>query len=355
MLANGRLWLSQRPLIGVFTMLFLSLPAAYAGLREGELNADLTNPGSVEFPAWFNNSFMDIGEDIAEATAENKRLVLFFYQDGCPYCKKLIEYNFTQRDIVEKTRATVDVLPINMWGDREVTWLDGETMTEKAFAVKMRVMFTPTMLFLDEQGRVALRVNGYYGPNKFKAALAYIADKGEKTERFADYYQRLNPAPASGILHRAAYMQANEKLPRAPTSSSGYKLVLFEQKQCPNCDELHQDIFQRPASREQLAKLDVFLLDMWSKERLTTPAGESLSARQWAKKLDIKYAPSLVFFDKTGKEVFRAEAYLKAFHVQSVLEYVTSEAYLKEPEFQRYIDVRAEHLREQGVSIDLMK
>ncbi len=332
----------------------LSASVASAGLREGELNEDLTNPGSVEFPAWFSNSFMDIGEDIADAAAQNKRLMLFFYQDGCPYCKKLIEFNFTQHDIVKKAQSTVDVLAINIWGDREVTWLDGETMTEKAFAKKMRVMFTPTMLFLDEQGKVALRVNGYYKPSKFKAALTYVAEKGEKKERFAEYYQRVKPVPASGKLHRESFILPPEKLATSPTSSSGYKLVLFEQTQCPNCDELHKDIFQRAETRKQLAKFDIFQVDMWSNAPLETPEGESLTAREWARKLDIKYAPSLVFFDDKGREVFRAEAYLKSFHIQSVLEYVASETYLKETEFQRYIDVRADHLREQGVTIDLM-
>ena len=343
---------------GALALLLLSgllTTSVSAGLREGELNPDLTNPGSVEFPDWFKNSFMDIGEDIADAAAENKRLVLFFYQDGCPYCKKLIEFNFTQHDIVEKTRATVDILAINMWGDREVTWLDGETMTEKAFARKMRVMFTPTMLFLDEQGGVALRVNGYYKPSKFKAALSYVAEKREGQERFAEYYQRIKPAPASGELHREPFLLPLDRLAGPTSASSGYKLVLFEQKQCPNCDELHEDILQRAETRKQLAKLDVFQVDMWSNAPLTTPAGKTLSMRDWAKQLDIKYAPSLVFFDAAGNEVFRAEAYLKAFHIQSVLEYVASEAYLKEKEFQRYIDVRAEHLREQGQTIDLMK
>jgi len=336
-------------------MLLAFSPLALAGLKEGELNEDMTNPGSIEFPDWFKNSFMDIAEDIAEATAENKRLALFFHQDGCPYCKKLIEFNFTQHDIVEKARASVDVLAINMWGDREVTWLDGETMSEKEFAKKMRVMFTPTMLFLDEQGKVALRINGYYKPAKFKAALEYVAQHGEKKERFAEYYQRVKPVPASGKLHREEFIRPLDQLADEPRAGSGYRLVLFEQTQCPNCDELHLDIFKRPQTRELLGRFDVFQVNMWSKEPLKTPGGESLSGREWAKKLDIKYAPSLVFLDKSGNEVFRAEAYLKAFHLQSALEYVASGAYLDEPEFQRYIDVRADRLREQGVSVDLMK
>ena len=124
---------------------------ATAGLREGELTPGMTNPGSVEFPAWFKNTFLDLGEDVSEAGREGKRVMLFFYQDGCPYCKKLVEYNFTQHDVVDKARASVDVIAINMWGDREVTWVDGETMSEKDFARKMRVMFTPTILFLDRR------------------------------------------------------------------------------------------------------------------------------------------------------------------------------------------------------------
>lgn len=336
-------------------MLALFVNDAWAGLREGELNPDMTNPGSVEFPRWFKNTFMDLKEDVAEAAEANKRVLLFFYQDGCPYCKKLIEYNFTQRDIVTKTQDTLDVIAVNMWGDREVTWVDGSVMTEKEFAIKMRVMFTPTMLFLDERGDVALRVNGYYHPTKFKAALNYVVSHKEKKERFAEYYKRLNPVPSKGELNEQPFFKPLADLPKPATSSSGHKLVLFEQKQCPNCDELHQDIFKRKESLEQLKRLDVFQVDMWSQEKITTPSGEQLTPREWAKKLDIKFAPSLVFFNKKNKEVFRAEAYLKAFHIQSVLDYVASSAYLKEPEFQRYIDVRAEHLREQGVTINLMQ
>ena len=50
----------------------------------------------------------------------------------------------------------------------------------------------------------------------------------------------------------------------------------------------------------------------------------------------------------------RSDAYLKAFHTQSIMDYVSSESYKTQTNFQRYIDTRAEHLREQGVVIELM-
>ena len=35
-------------------------------------------------PAWFKDSFLDVREDIAEATKSGRRLMLYFHQDGCP-------------------------------------------------------------------------------------------------------------------------------------------------------------------------------------------------------------------------------------------------------------------------------
>ena len=54
-----------------------------------------------------------------------------------------------------------------------------------------------------------------------------------------------------------------------------------------------------------------------------------------ARALKVSYTPSIVFFDERGKEVFRVEAYLKTFHLQSSLDYVASRAYLSQPSFQR--------------------
>ncbi|MBE9564776.1 MAG: thioredoxin, partial [Proteobacteria bacterium] len=81
---------------------------------------------------------------------------------------------------------------------------------------------------------------------------------------------------------------------------------------------------------------------------------EKIKLHEWAKKLDVKYAPSLLFFDDKGAEVFRADAYLRAFHTQSVMDYVASEAFKTQSNFQRYIDERADHLREQGIEVNLM-
>jgi len=71
--------------------------------------------------------------------------------------------------------------------------------------------------------------------------------------------------------------------------------------------------------------------------------------------LIINYAPSIVLFDKQGKEIIRIEAMFKAFHTESVFDYVLSEAYKAEPSFQTYISHRADAIRETGETVDLWK
>ena len=216
--------------------------------NEGMLEQGMVNPGYVQKPEWFKASFLDLREDVAEAAAENKRVMLYFYQDGCPYCEKLINTNFAQRDIVAKTRGNFDVIAINMWGDNIVTDLQGNEVSEKNFSVGLKVQFTPTLLFLDEQGKVALRINGYYPPHKFMAALDYVAGRQEQKQAFREYLAKENPVAARGKLHiEKGFLQPPYDLQR----EAGDKplLVLFEQKECPVCDEMHGEAFRRLETR----------------------------------------------------------------------------------------------------------
>jgi thioredoxin-related protein len=320
----------------------------------GSLEEGMVNPGYEEKPDWFANSFLDIREDVSEAAAAGKRVLLYFYQDGCPYCKKLLDMNFSLQATEAKTREHFEVVAINLWGDREVTGFDGTLTTEKQFAAQLRVMFTPTLLFLDEQGGVVLRANGYYPPHKFDAALDYAATHSGREPGFREYLAKTAPAPASGVLHHeVTFLPPGSSL--QASSRDKPLLVLFEQKDCAPCDELHLDILKRPASRELLERFDVVVLDMWSKQALTRPDGKTTSVAQWAQELNIQYAPSAVFFDREGREIFRTEAYLKAFHVQSSMDYAVSGAYREQPSFQRYIAARADALEAQGIHVDLME
>ena len=336
-----------------FTLFLLSSHWANAA-NETELSAGLVNPGYAEKPVWFKISFLDVYEDIADAADNDKRLMLYFYQDGCPYCKMLLEDNFGQRDIADKTQKYFDVVAINIWGTNEVIVGD-ETFTEKEFAAALKVQYTPTLILFGEDNKAVYRANGYYPPEKFHTVLDYVGQKMEGKISYQDYLAKVNPQPSSGKLHTEVTSIKNPKNLQQALSAEKSLLVMFEQKKCSACDELHNDMLKRPDGKKQLARFNVALFDMWSDEKVVTPDGKKMKVRDWVKKLDVKYAPSMIYFNGKGEEVFRTDAYLKAFHTHSVMDYVASGAYKIQPNFQRYIDERAKQLREQGIEVDLMK
>ena len=312
--------------------------------------------GEEDTPPWFRESFLDLREDIAEAAKAGRRLMLYFYQDGCPYCTKLLRDNWGQKAIVDKTRRHFDVIALNLWGDREVTDLTGKAVPEKALAKSLRVQFTPTLLVFDEQGGVALRLNGYLPPHKFEAALDFAGRRLEKKQNFTDYLATHAREPAAGKLNEAAWlMPAPLKLADRLKPAGKPLLVLFEQKDCATCDEMHLEGFPRPEVTALLGKFQVARIDMASREPVQTPSGETLPARDWARRIGVFYTPSFVFFDHRGQEVFRVEGYLRPFHLASSLDYVASGAYREQPEFQRFIEARAAARRARGERVELMK
>jgi thioredoxin-related protein len=301
-----------------------------------------------EAPAWFSESLLDLREEVAEAAAKGKRVMLYFGQDGCPYCKRLVEVNFRQAAIADKAQRQLVALALNIWGDREVTWTDGAVTTEKRLALQLKVQFTPTLLFLDERGGVALRLNGYHPPHQFEAALDYVAGKISHKE----YLEKQRREPAAGSLHpQPFFLPAPYDLRRGPGAKP--LAVLFETPFCAQCDEMHAVAFKRQEVLAQLARFDVFRLGFSETELLTTPDGEKISAAGWARALRVGYVPTLLLFDARGREVFRTEAYLRPFHIAGALDYVSSGGYLREPSFQRFLQAKAERMRSRGERVDL--
>jgi thioredoxin-related protein len=125
-----------------------------------------------EVPAWFSESFLEFPQDMKEAAADGKRLMLYFWQDGCPACSKMKATTLADRVIVDETRRHFVAVALNVFGERELQWTDGRTMREKELARALDIRGTPTLLFLDERGAVVQRRVGYIAPERFAATLS---------------------------------------------------------------------------------------------------------------------------------------------------------------------------------------
>lgn len=310
----------------------------------------------TEYPDWFKDSFLEFKDDVAEAAEAGKRLAIVFHQDNCPYCNLLVERNLSQHDIQQLIKDKLDVVAINMWGSRELISVAGKTYTERDFSAALKVQYTPTILFFNEAGKLALRLNGLLEPAEFKRALNYVTEKQETKLSYSAYIAANRVESAGRELNKQAFFDASPHDLSLP--KTGYDkpvAVFFEQASCPNCDKLHKNVLTDSDTKAVIEQFKNIQLDMWSDTPVTTPQGEYTTAKKWAEKLAINYAPSIVLFDKQGQEIIRIEAAFKAFHTQSTFDYVLSDAYKTQPNFQKYISHRADTIRETGKDVDLWK
>ncbi len=291
----------------------------------------------IVYPDWFKKSFLELPEDINEAAADGKKdIIVYFGQKHCAYCKMLIDKDFGQKDIETYTRKNFDVIAINIWGSNEVITPDGQTMTEREYAIREKANFTPTLIYYDTQGKKALMLRGYYPPYKFRAAMEYVVEGYYREETFRAYMTRANPPPkfeVSEMNHEDFFMSPPYALDRSHFKAEEPLLVFFEQTDCHACDVLHSEPMEYEPTRKLLEKFEVVQLDMNSDTPVITPDGQHLTAKQWAEQLNLFYAPTLIGFDEEGKEIIRIDSVAHVYRLKSVLEFIITKTYKHIPNF----------------------
>lgn len=152
---------------------------------------------------WMRETFRDMAEDLDEAEAEGKRLLIIWEQRGCIYCDKMHKEVYPIPEIEALIEDNYFVVQMNLFGDVEVTDFDGETLSEKEMALKWGVMFTPMMMFFphaDEVGEgmdarevaqgVAM-MPGAFGFHTTRNLLMWVLEEGYKSdENFQKYHAR---------------------------------------------------------------------------------------------------------------------------------------------------------------------
>jgi len=236
-MAGNRHTIPGNPSPGFYPLAFLlllSIPFQACLANETPIG-DFFGARSSEKPHWFKESFLEFEDDVAEAAAANRRIMLYFHQDGCPYCARLVEENFADPQLKSYIVDHFDGITLNLWGDREVVSVGGQDFTEKTFAAALKVQYTPTLIFLDEKGQVVLRLNGYYPPDDFRAALTYVAQKLETKTSFAEY--RLGKLKdTGGKLRSEDFYIVDTDLKQVLQKSGAPLVVYFESRFCKKAE-----------------------------------------------------------------------------------------------------------------------
>jgi len=179
--------------LGLFVALMLGMSALTA-----PASAEVGEDGLHKKP-WFAVTFKDVAEDIADARDQGKRLAMIFEQRGCIYCRQLHEGPLSDPQVADFIKENFVVVQYNLFGDEEVTDIDGTALPEKDMAKRWGVVFTPTILFMPEEvpedGTAAAAsvatMPGAFGKWTTLNMFAWVHEKGyEGEEHFQKYHAR---------------------------------------------------------------------------------------------------------------------------------------------------------------------
>lgn len=157
-----------------------------------------------------------------------------------------------------------------------------------------------------------------------------------------------------------SFLDLRDDLAEAAESGKGL-VVLFEQRGCPYCAELHNVNFAHEELVGYLREnFETVQLDIWGSRAVTDFDGQEMEEKRLAERWGVSFTPTSVIVPKelvgvekpaAGKS-FRLPGYLKPFHHVSALEYVAGGHYRDQP-FQRYLQDKFADLKARGIHPDV--
>jgi len=323
-------------IVSLITVL-IALQTVYAAKNDPIIFLDQPLTERLIHPDWFNLSFLNLPEDLADANKNKRGLIIYYSQGYCPYCKAFIKNNWEKPDIVAFTQKHFDVTAIDVLSAHKLTGLDNKKYTSKDYANFRKTNFTPSLEFYDNKGKLALRFNGYRPPYQFRAALEFVADGHHRRENFKSYLSRAEAAMNFGsaeLNHNTIFEKPPYDLTQKLVNYQQHTLVIYERIKCHSCDVLHAGPLKSNNIKKLFKHFKIIQLDINSSTDVTNNEGYKLTAESWANKLELDYAPTLLFYDANGKEIMRVDSVVGFFRLQGILEYIASKSYIKYPTFQ---------------------
>lgn len=297
-------------------------------------------------PDWFKESFLEIQEDVDEAAAANKHVILFFQLNGCPYCDAMLTESFESEPLTTYIQQHFDTISINVRGDRDVAFNDEVSMTEKELSERLKVFATPAIVFLDSKNKTVVRVNGYRSPERFKQILRYVSEKHYQKLSLNDYLDK--------NLSKDIYKLRDNKLFTKTNDLSRHKgplALIFEDSSCYDCNEFHNKHLTRPDVLKELKPFTLVRLDADSEQSIIDIDGSKTTPKALAKKYNMIYRPGVLIFDQ-HKLIQRYDGLRFSHHFKEGFRYVAGE-YYKTQDYGTYSQQRTQELLSRGVNIDL--
>lgn len=146
--------------------------------------------GKDPYKYFFNETWGDFQEELANAKEQNKKgILIFFEMDECPFCHYMKSNVLNQPEVQAFYRENFLNFTVDIEGDIEIRNMEGTAMKQKDFAFREhRVRATPVIAFFDLEGKRIFRHTGKTaGVEEFIWMGEYVAEGSYKETSFTRY------------------------------------------------------------------------------------------------------------------------------------------------------------------------
>ena len=333
----------------VFKKLILLFIVTLCTLNLSAKEGKVIGASNHTVPSWFKDSFLDIAEDIDEASEKNRHFMIFLDFEGCPYCSKMLKENFEDNNKTSQfIKANFDVIELNVKGSKEITWVDGEVVTEKGLTEKLKIQYSPTVLFFSPNKEIVARVNGYRNTTEFQYILDFVQTKKYENTDLASYLNKLEKKELYKLQANKMFKEIDD-LSKIKTPVA----IIFEDGSCTQCEHFHNKILTNKDVIDEFNKFTVVRFDATSKKEIITPDGKKTTPNELLASLKLDYRPGVLLYDNS-KLITTIDALLFPFHFKEVLRYVSGKNYIDYPNsYLDYLRVRQDELIKSGTTINV--
>ena len=256
-----------------------------ASLQAGDFK-DSKN-SHVEYPDWFSNDpFNELNQKLDEARKTGKHgLMVVYGTEGCSYCSKFAEKNMTDPQTVTMIKKNFNAIGLEIFDDASLVSPRGIETTVKDYAKQQGVMFSPTILFYDNQGRRIFRITGYQDIKRFRKSLEYVVGKHYQSQTIAEYIRstvKAKPVSTISLRDDPLFTKPPFLLQRNVIAASQPLLVIFEEAGNEESNTFHDKVLGDTRIRTLLKEYEVVRLDNNdNKTNLITPDGNRTTPEKW--------------------------------------------------------------------------
>ena len=221
-------------------LLIATLALWLAGV--GTVTADSSERNPREY--FFSQSFGDLQEELEDARNSGKLgLLLFFEQEGCPYCERMMQTILNQAAVQDWYRERFVIIAVDINGAVPITDVDGITLPSKVFADHRRVKTTPTLSFLDINGsEIYRRTKMVESAEEFLQIGRYVSE-GYYTDTTWDVFESgqnaVEPEPPTPEMVKDLQQEG------MAVTDKGLVFLLFVTREgCPYCARLRREVLR---------------------------------------------------------------------------------------------------------------